>query len=76
MAFLPVKYKFTTEFSVIDYNTGEYQDFNNCLNGIAIKKNYLNNVYPLYVLSMSVTYKQREYLVSNKFYVALNNNNF
>lgn len=69
--FSTIKHKFTTSLNIIDYNTGEEQNYGKCVKAIAIKKSFGDMVFPLYVLNLSITKAQRNYLAKNKFYVSL-----
>jgi hypothetical protein len=60
--------KFTVQFSIINKTTGEAKEPDKALSAIAIKKDYAQNVYPLYVLTLSLTETDRQYIVKNDVY--------
>lgn len=71
MAFATHTYKFTIEFSTIDSETGDMTDYESAVLNVAIKKNFMSQCYPLYVLNLSLTEEERRNLVMNDFYVSL-----
>ena len=63
--------KFTASIAVINEDTGEELQLQNALSAIAIKKNFAENVYPLYVLTLKLTETDRQYIVKNNVSIAL-----
>lgn len=66
--------KYGCSFSIINMDSGETLERKDCLQAVAIKNDYENNVYPLFVLSLSLTESDREYIVKNNvcFSVTMN----
>lgn len=70
MAMTSQLHKFTVDcYAVLD--NGDSIDLNNTVNAIAIKKDFLNNIFPLYVLSFNLPDATRLKLIENEFYISL-----
>ncbi len=71
MAYSSHIYKFTVEFSTIDNATGDMTTYDSAVLNVAIKKNFMSQSYPLYVLNLSLTEAERRNLVQNDFHISL-----
>ncbi len=70
MAVASQLHKFTVECSAV-LASDETIDLNGAVTAIAIKKDFLNNIFPLYVISLSLSDSLRRKLIENEFYLSL-----
>ena len=70
MAAISQTHKFTVQCTAI-LNNNEEINLDNSVDSIAIKKDFLSNVFPLYVLSLRLPDNDRLKLIKNNFYISL-----
>jgi len=63
--------KFTVEATLLVLNNGESRDISRSIRSIAVKKDYLENSFPLFIIGMMTTVELRDIMRDNEFKVAL-----
>src|SRR5574344_1726761 len=66
-----VIHKFIIEASVGNEETAEITPYTEAVQSVAIKKNYVTQSFPLYVVTLLLTETQRKYIVQNDVYLIL-----
>ena len=63
-------HKFSIECSAI-FENGDSMDLSSMINAVAVRKNYLSNIFPLYVVSLDLPDIDKLKMMENEFYLSL-----